>query len=313
MTKHEDKIRLLSETALGGPQFKQFIRRHEINIEPPPKEEEKAVEKYVIPVSQSFADTKRVTRSPNVGLRRWGQGRLLEAEEESYFNTDDDDDDVPINLSNAFPKTNNPSLKRKRALSVPSRSQIQRPMPVVIPSLGSLVDYDDGEDLGGFEAAEDPPLSIPHDSSQRIQGSPGPEVPASPKLTNRPITGSKPPESLLTIAPDDPEDSLLESLLSKSEPPARPPPDHSLSAKRRRDDEDDELLAIATKAKRPSMGTGAGVPPTKDTAGGGGLAIKLGSIKTSEEGPKKIKFKLSSPSSTTPSPSSPGVKDGDTG
>lgn len=55
MTKHEDKIRLLSETALGGPQFKQFIRRHEINIEPPPKEEEKAVEKYVILLSQSFA------------------------------------------------------------------------------------------------------------------------------------------------------------------------------------------------------------------------------------------------------------------
>lgn len=42
MTKHEDKIRALAETTLGGPRFKQFIRRWEMNVEPPPKEEEKA-------------------------------------------------------------------------------------------------------------------------------------------------------------------------------------------------------------------------------------------------------------------------------
>ncbi|KAI0092094.1 component of IIS longevity pathway SMK-1-domain-containing protein [Irpex rosettiformis] len=292
MTKHEDKIRLLSETPLSGVQFKQFIRRHEMNIEPPPKEEEK------------------VDKSPNVSLRRWGQGRLLEAEEESYFNTDDDEDDAPVNLSN-FPKLNNPSLKRKRALSVPMRSQIQRPpMPVVIPSLGSLVDYDDGEDLGGFEAAEDPPLAIPHDTSQRIQGSPGPEVPATPKLINRPITSNNPSSTLPPLGTEDPEDSLLESLLSKSD--SSRPPELGLGAKRPRDDEDDELLAIATKAKRQSMGTAGGVPG-KDAGNGGPVVVKLGGMKTSEDGPKKIKLKLSSPSSTTPSPSSTGVKDGDTG
>ena len=47
MTKHESDIRALAETPLGGPRFKQFIRRWEMNIEPPPKEEEK-VEKCCI-------------------------------------------------------------------------------------------------------------------------------------------------------------------------------------------------------------------------------------------------------------------------
>ena len=304
MTKHEDKIRLLSETPLGGAQFKQFIRRYEINIEPPPKEEEK-VDKYVTCAAQYNADAHRVTRSP-VGLRRWGQGRLLEVEEESYFNADDDDDDdVPVNLSN-FPKTNSPSLKRKRALSVPIRSQMQRPpMPVVIPSLGSLVDYDDGEDLGGFEPAEDPPPPVSHNSSQRIQGSPGPEVPATPKLNSRPITGNNAPPP---ITPEDPEDSLLESLLTSSRSVGL-----ELGAKRPRDDEDDELLAIATKAKRPTVSTAFGGAPGKEPSNGGTIAIKFGSAKTSEDGPKKIKLKLSSSSPTTPSPSSTGAKDGDTG
>lgn len=41
MTKHDEKIRLLAETPLGGVRFKLLIRRHEMNIEPPPKEEEK--------------------------------------------------------------------------------------------------------------------------------------------------------------------------------------------------------------------------------------------------------------------------------
>lgn len=41
MTKHESKIRQLSTTSLGGPRFLALIRRWEMNIEPPPKEEEK--------------------------------------------------------------------------------------------------------------------------------------------------------------------------------------------------------------------------------------------------------------------------------
>lgn len=46
MTKHEETIKALAETMLGGPRFKAFIRRWEMNVEPLPKEDEK-VEKYV--------------------------------------------------------------------------------------------------------------------------------------------------------------------------------------------------------------------------------------------------------------------------
>lgn len=251
-----------------------------------------------------------MNRVLNAGMRLWGQGRLLEAEEESYFNTDDDgdEDDVSINLSNAFPRINS-SLKRKRALSGSVRSQVQRPPPVVIPSLGSLVDYDDGEDLGGFGDVKDTIPSLPHIST-RISGSPGPqEMPTSQRPAQRLRTDTKPLEP---VSPEDPEDTLLESLLSKSNSPGRPP-ELGLGAKRPRDDEDDELLAIATKAKRPSMGGGVGNSPAKEAGNGGGITIKLGGVKAGDEGPKKIKLKLSSPNSMTPSPSSTGVKDGDTG
>lgn len=54
MTKHEDKVKLLAASTLGGPRFQAFIRRYEINIEPPPKEEEKAIEKYVLSSSPKY-------------------------------------------------------------------------------------------------------------------------------------------------------------------------------------------------------------------------------------------------------------------
>lgn len=250
-------------------------------------------------------------RPLNIGVRRWGQGRLLEAEEESYFNTDDDDEEkAPINIANAFPKTNNPTLKRKRAVSVPLRSQQQqRPPHVLVPSLGSLVDYDDGEDLGGFGPVEDAPPTFNPTLSNRAAGAPAPpDIPISPRLSHRPLTaGSRPSDE--AVVPEDPEDSLLESLVANPNSPDRSV-ELGLGAKRPRDDEDDELLAIATKSKRPSMGAGF-VANAKE--GGNGITIKLGGVKTTEEGPKKIKLKLSSSSSSTPSPSSTGVKDGDTG
>jgi protein phosphatase 4 regulatory subunit 3 len=232
---------------------------------------------------------------------RWGQGRLLEAEEESYFNTDDEEDEVPISVSSVFPKA-----IRKRALSTPMRPHIQRPPAVIIPSLGSLVDYDDGEDIGGSEAVEDAASFSP----TRISGSPGPrEIPANPRPTNGPMMTGK---STDVVPHDDPEDSLLESLVSKPDSPNRLL-DIGLGAKRPRDDEDDELLAIATKAKKPTMGSGTGGTPSKEAGNPGGITIKIGGVKASDDGPKRIKLKLSSPSSTTPSPSSTGVKDGDTG
>lgn len=38
MEHHELKIRELAETPLGGPRFQNLIRRHEMNIAPPPPE-----------------------------------------------------------------------------------------------------------------------------------------------------------------------------------------------------------------------------------------------------------------------------------
>ncbi len=49
MIKHEDVIKALSDTQLGGPRFKAFIRRWEMNVEPLPKEDEK-IEKCVSPL-----------------------------------------------------------------------------------------------------------------------------------------------------------------------------------------------------------------------------------------------------------------------
>lgn len=45
MTRHETKIQTLANSPIGGPRFKSFIRRWEMNIEPPPAESKE--EKYV--------------------------------------------------------------------------------------------------------------------------------------------------------------------------------------------------------------------------------------------------------------------------
>ena len=71
-----------------------------------------------------------------------------------------------------------------------------------------------------------------------------------------------------------------------------------------------ETLERLAKVKRPSPG----VSPTKDKAEVGGKPTTLGK-QSEESGPKKIKLKLASPTTSAPttSPSSPGAKDGDTG
>jgi hypothetical protein len=42
MTRHEQEVRTLSNSTLGGTRFKLFIRRWEMNNEPPPPEETKS-------------------------------------------------------------------------------------------------------------------------------------------------------------------------------------------------------------------------------------------------------------------------------
>ncbi|GJE87442.1 hypothetical protein PsYK624_035250 [Phanerochaete sordida] len=294
MTKHESKVRELSTTSLGGPRFSAFIRRWEMNIEPPPKEDEK-VEKPI----------------PG-GPRRWGQGRLVEAEEEDWFHADDDDEE-PFGVS-LFPGNGKQQnmLKRKRArgASIPPLRLHPHPQLARTTALGSLVgDYDDGDEANGAAPTED--VSTPG-ASPRPAGAPlGQQgVPASPRIHHRQIAIGKPTPDV----PEDPEDSLLESLVTggdASSPSKSPPGELGLGLKRRREDEDDEgLERLASKSKKPTAAASPSTPGKDKPAAA--VAIKLVGTKTPEDGPKKIKLKLSSPS-PTPSPSSPGAKDGDTG
>ncbi|KAI0940290.1 hypothetical protein AcV5_001437 [Taiwanofungus camphoratus] len=304
MTRHEAVIRALAETSLGGPRFQALICRWEMNIEPPPEEAER---------------TEHPT--PN-GTRRWGQGRLLEVEEEDYFNADDDEDEILPVLSSPPPRGN--SLKRKRPRSTGLSMRMPRPpfgASSPQPGLGALVAYDDGDDLGGTSAPEentDPSSSTTTNRNVSISGGyfPATEVPSSPRIAHRPIPSKSTPSR-----PSDEQDDLLETLF-KAGPPSPSLsgklPDIGIGSKRRRDDDDDELLErLANKSKRASV-----VPsPEKEkenTASDG----KVGFVKPAEEGLKKIKLKFgaigaavaSAPSSSAPPlPSDPGSKEGDNG
>ncbi len=225
--------------------------------------------------------------------------------------------------SSAFPKVGN-SFKRKRVRGSgllpqrpPQRSPISR-----TGALGSLVDYDDGEEpITVFSAAEDsqgPSTSSPPAVSNRAPGSPAPQsVLSSPRISHRQISS---PKTLISPTVGDFEDVLLENLVGGFNLP-NPPASanrasefaHGLGSKRRRDDDDDELLErLASKAKRPSGNLSPSPSKEKPSQG---VTIKLSSAKPPEDAtPKKIKLKLSpSSSSPTPSPSNTGAKDGDTG
>jgi protein phosphatase 4 regulatory subunit 3 len=247
--------------------------------------------------------TDNSDRSVPGGPRRWGQGRLLEAEEEDWFNADDDDEE-PFGVSVFNGQKNALKRKRPRGTSVPPiRPQQQSPL-IRTPALGSLLEYDDGDDVA--------PTGTEEEASVNRSASVSPsqaDIPASPRMVHRLIAIGKP----IPDVPEDPEDKLLESLVSANGPPSpsltkTPPAELGIGLKRRRDDEDEEMLErLASKAKKQTSGSS----PGKDKPPASGVFVKLGTAKPAEEG-KKIKLKLSSPSAT-PSPSSPGVKDGDTG
>ncbi|KAI0080632.1 DUF625-domain-containing protein [Panus rudis PR-1116 ss-1] len=295
---HEDLVEALSKTRLGGPRFVALKQRHDINMEGPPKEEKS---------EQQYAN----------GIRRWGQGRLLDTEEEDYFNADDDDDEI-VPVSIAFPKSpqlQQNTLKRKRRPSnLPIR---QQPPPIARAApLGSLVDYDDGD--------EGPDTILEADKNKLSSMSPQPGSPMPQGTRQRSQDRQYQAVSKSVSSPaeetEDAEDSVLEALVAK----AGPPSPSLISVKRRREEEEDEemLEVLARKAKRPSVGPGLGRDKSVKGEAGGGAGAKTGgasagiSKPVEEGGPKKIKLKLSSttPSSeTTSSPSSTGAKDGDTG
>ncbi|CCM03359.1 uncharacterized protein FIBRA_05488 [Fibroporia radiculosa] len=296
MIRHEAKIKALAETHLGGPRFHNFIRRWEMNIAPPPEEEEK-IEK---PIPHS--------------VRRWGQGRLLETEEEDYFNADDDEEFSPVISS---PPTRGIGLKRKRMRGGSLPGRVSRP-PMPLQPLSALVAYDDGDDLGGLGPVEDSaptpsPLPRAHPMSTGYFSSDRPphDIPASPRISHKQI--------LSKTTPSEPanEDDLLDQLFKASE--AGRPPDLA-GAKRRREDDDDELLErLASRAKRPSVGPS---PERGKENAESPVTAKAAPARSAEEGPKKIKLKFGAvgaavASATSPSapasPSNPGIKEGDNG
>lgn len=271
----------------------------------------------------------------------------MEAEEEDYFNADDDEDEIlpVLTTAQAFPRAGANALKRKRARgsSIPQRPKssllgaITSVRSPSIPPLGGLVDYGDDDDLSGLGSPEGTPLSPRSTSlSGLLPGSPAPQsqgqgVTPGPRLLQRQIPSKAPPSTALSI-PEDEEDSLLESLLSKGEPPSPSLANAGVGPipglKRRREEDDDELLALANKSKRQSVGFGSqakakeekkdglGLPTggTGPEAGGDGQSGKATvAAKGADEGPKKIKLKLASSAIATPTPSSTGAKDGDTG
>ncbi|KAH7931318.1 DUF625-domain-containing protein [Leucogyrophana mollusca] len=307
MTKHDALVRRLAETPLGGPRFISFIRRWEMNVEPPPKEEERP-------------DTN--TRDP----RRLG--RNVDAEEEDYFNGDDDETEALPPYISSRGRTSSPGgLKRKRRGALVSKAF--RPSNVILPRvhpLPSLVDYgeDDEEEIGP-PAPDAPPSTSPKvaatgESIVNTPHSPSPDVPLSPRPTHRQIP-SRPPLPPRRPSIDDDDDNRMELLMQKSGPlspsiPISKPlsklpmvPIRLAEKRRRDDDDDDELLAhLASKPKRADLGV------QKDDAFLGG---RVGATKSGDDPPKKIKLMLRTGSTPTavsqPVPSEAGAKDGDTG
>lgn len=264
--------------------------------------------------------------------RLWpGQGRLVEAEEEDYFNTDDDeDDDIIPSISSQWARGQAPAsslntLKRKRRVTVGGVPRGFRPLTLnplrSPPPLGTLVDYDEDEDdLGTLGPIPENPPAATRSTPPAPALSPGTlklsppsmEMPASPKLSHRQIPPSPPSKR----PSSDDEDSVLEALVRAKPGPPLPSAGISLgpmrpAEKRRRDDDDDDgLLERLSKAKKPDLGA-----PRDGPATGG----RTGSTKLGDDPPKKLKLNLRAMSLGAASPSPPaalsetGVKDGDRG
>ncbi|KAH9854932.1 DUF625-domain-containing protein [Lenzites betulinus] len=303
MTKHGDVVRALATSPLVGARFRDFIAKWEMNNEPPPVE---TVDKVL----------------PGTPQRGWGQGKLLDTAEEDYFNADDDDDDpiqpIPI-VSTPPPRGVHPGRRRRPVprQGIPTRASPKtfNGAPLRTPPLGSLVDYDEGDEGGPSSPGRTSPIPggfIPVPVAQQQQLQPSSDAPpASPRMSHRLVAVKTP--SLSPAADGDILEALAKgALLSKA-------PEGGLRSKRPRDDDDDELLErLASKAKRPTPSPSSPNPDGDAPSSAG--ATKVPPTKGAEEGPKKFKLKIgavgaavasSAPAAT--SPSSTGTKDGDNG
>ncbi|KNZ76043.1 hypothetical protein J132_00318 [Termitomyces sp. J132] len=244
--KHEEELRKLAQSPLGGQRFEQF---------------------------NAWIQT--------VEARGWQpSGRVLDAEEENYFNADDDDEDLIPVVSTIWPKAAPHGIpahsvhKRKRRSSIGGVAKGYRP-PLRNPIMGSLVSADYGEE---DEDDGRKPLPSAGDNTHRMD----------------------PGSSRSPLRPQSPAPGLMASLDS-----LRP------SEKRRREDDeadDDVLMERLSKTKKLDFG----ILKEKFSFGT--------RTKNGDDPSKKIKVKLgvtslnaSATIPSTPAPPETGAKDGDTG
>jgi len=177
--------------------------------------------------------------------RSWpSQTRVIDAEEEDYFNTDDDDDNPVIpSISQQFTRGNgtsspipsNSMMKRKRRVALGNATKGYRPQnhtPIRSPLLGQLVDYGDEED----EDTESEPKRLPNAKSIA-------HVPSGPLLPKR-------------AREEDEDEEWMDRLSRAGSRPESPAPgmmasDDSLGLsrpeKRRRTDDEDEMMERLSK------------------------------------------------------------------
>lgn len=259
-------MRELAKSALGAPTFQGFISRWEINREPPPPQPEPEKRSLSSVAGNLSLDWNALTSMSRTMVPRLFNQQVRESEEEdSYFNSEDDEDPVvPVPKADTFfglfrrrrqrisaPGPHTLMNKGQHSTNVPS--QQQRP----ISPLSSLLEYDEDDDAEkdaqsepSTTSATSPAASAPH---QQIQ------IP--------------PYEGGASDEPSDPEDDLLESLVSKAAdgepPPGHVPTDDSMRLpreKRRRgeEEEDDALERLAPKNRRISGGgDGASTPSSE--------------------------------------------------
>ncbi|KDQ21121.1 hypothetical protein BOTBODRAFT_125070 [Botryobasidium botryosum FD-172 SS1] len=334
MTQHGVRIQELVKVPMLAPRLRLFINRWEQNCQPPP---------------DPTSDRQSANAS---GTRRWGQGQLLDDEEESYFNASDEDEPTPIWIrGQTSAAAGSGSAKSKRPRAEGSAAG-HRPGPIVVPSpplkLG-LVDYDDIDDELGlvipsaaseagpsrFGAGAASPTS-PSQPKSSVSASPERRFARTPSVHRlRNAAGAKANDAgagtgvsasaSAAVGPNSPELSPGVSVGSPSGSPLSEggPPSLRMSEKRRRnDDDDDEMLGLLSKGKRPALDSEKGdaenspTKPSSTTAAAAPLSAK-------EDGGKKIKFTLKSgariaaaaatAATTAPTPSETNTKDADQG
>lgn len=313
MTSYEDQVKQLSGSRYCGQCFRGFIRRHEMNIHPPPEVEEKPLPRFAtVFISGSYL-TKRFSSQPS-------EMRRIDLAEESYFNTDDEEDEDdsdapgphPAPTSPTLPQLHSPPLsrfqfaqkrRRQRTPGIPLRTGLgsgtQRvPTPATpihlprTPPINALVDYRD----------DDEPSSDPEDA-----------------LLESLVAANKPTSSTASAAASAAATAATATTSTATSTPAPVPVPVPIAAtgtcgggfvplraeKRRRADEDEDEMGlerlVAGKSRRPAK-----------------VAAAAG---TGEEGPKRIRLRFgaaglaaaAAPTLPTAARSEPGTKDADTG